>query len=281
VADYTDSKARVGAVYPVQAVDQQIWKRLEPLMTAEQLKMRHLFGIPLVSQIRDPLTNKAAVMTDDILKDYIVRAVNDAEIELGISIFPVQYDERMPFEAADFRMQGFLKTENKPISSVDRMAIITADQTNIYQVDPAWISPDHFSKGHIFLLPLSLSLAGNGSVQGSPAQGTVFMSLMAHRSYVASFWSVKLTAGFPEGQIPVIVNELIGVISAMKVLSMLATTYARVQSSSLSIDGTSQSSSGLGPAIFKVRLDELQTQRTLLVGKLRGKFSAKIFSAAF
>ncbi len=278
MADYTTSKARVGAIYPVGAIDQQAWGRVEPLITPEQLRFRQLFGIPLVSQIKDPMTGKAAVITDPMLNDYINRSVNEAELELGISIFPTQFDERMPFDMADFKSFGYLKIEHKPVASVDNMAIVNANQEEIYQVDPAWISPDHFSKGMLYLMPLTMSLS-SGYVQSAPSNGAVFLSLFANRHYVPCFWRVKVTAGFQNGCIPVVVNEYVGVIAAMKILSMLATTFARLTSTSLSIDGTSQSISTPGPQLFAVRLSELEKEREMLRGKIKSLFNAKVMTA--
>lgn len=277
MADYTNSKPRIGAVYPDGAVDQQIWKRSEPLISPEQLRMRHLFGIPLMSQIRDPLTNKAPIMTDEILKDYIMRAVNEAEFETGITIFPVQFDERHPFDRFDFASFGYLKLEHKPVISIERMAIVNANNEEIYVVDNQWISPDHLNKGNLYLMPLTLSLS-SGFVQSAPSQGAVFLSVFAGRSYVPSFWKVKGTYGFPEGCIPVVINELIGNIAAMKILSTLATTYARVTGTSLSIDAMSQSVSTPGPQLFAVRLGELEKEREMLVKKVKAMYGSKIIS---
>ena len=277
MADYINSKARIGAVYPDGAVDQQIWKRGEALITPEQLRIRHLFGIPLVSQIRDPFTNKVSVMTDDILKDYIIRAVNEAEFETGVTLFPVQFDERHPFDRFDFASFGYLKLEHKPVISIERMAIVNSNNEEIYVVDNQWISPDHLNKGMLYLMPLTLSLS-SGFIQSAPTQGAVFLSVFAGRSYVPSFWKVKGTYGFPDGCLPVIVNELIGNIAAMKILSTLATTYARTNSTSLSIDAMSQSISTPGPQLFKVRMDELAKERDMLVRKIKTNWGSKIIS---
>jgi hypothetical protein len=72
MSDYSNSKSGPGGVFPDNAVETS-WNRLEPLVSPEQVKSRHLFGIPLVSAMKDPLTGKAQVMTDDLIKDVIDR----------------------------------------------------------------------------------------------------------------------------------------------------------------------------------------------------------------
>src|SRR4051812_30795247 len=99
MAIYTDSKGlppdadgNSGQQYPETSTVTP-WGRLEPLLTPEQLKNRHLFGIPLVSRHIDPETGKPYKITNDMIKDFIGLAVNQAEVELGLDIMPVKYAE--------------------------------------------------------------------------------------------------------------------------------------------------------------------------------------------
>ena len=103
----------------------------------------------------------------------------------------------------------------------------------------------------------------------------MFLNILGQKPWVPAFWGIEYTTGFQNGQVPVIVNDLIGTIAAQRVLSMLAATYARSNSTSLSIDGMSQSISTPGPQVFKVRLDELAEQRKLLTNKVKKLFQQK------
>ena len=74
MADFTDSKKPTTALYPTQAKEAGN-QRLEPLLGPLELRNRVLFGIPLVSQMRDPRTGKPQEMTDDLLQDIIDGAI--------------------------------------------------------------------------------------------------------------------------------------------------------------------------------------------------------------
>jgi hypothetical protein len=86
-------------------------------------------------------------------------------------------------------------------------------------------------------------------------------------------FEVVYTTGFKEGAIPKTINQLIGVIAAMETLSLLATTYSRTTSSSLGIDGLSQSLSTPGQEIFKQRMEELGAKRKWLTSRLQARFN--------
>jgi hypothetical protein len=78
--------------------------------------------------------------------------------------------------------------------------------------------------------------------------------------------------------IPVPVNDLIGYYAAIEILSMLAATYARSTSQSLSIDSFSQSAGGPGPQLFAKRMEELMALRDALKKKIKTAYGQKIFS---
>ena len=78
--------------------------------------------------------------------------------------------------------------------------------------------------------------------------------------------------------VPRVINEYIGCVAAVEVLSQLALTYARANSHSLGIDGLSQSVSTPGPQIFKVRMDELEEKKKAIMKKVKAIFGFKIFS---
>src|SRR6185436_18720658 len=104
--------------------------------------------------------------------------------------------------------------------------------------------------------------------------------ILGNKPWVPAFWGMEYTTGFKDGLIPVFINDLIGTIAALRILSMLAATYAAANSSSLSIDGMSQSISTPGPQLFKLRIDELTAQRDLLVKKVKKIFNMKFVLTA-
>ncbi len=276
MADYTKSKSGPGRQFPDNAT-QSSWGRVEPLVTPEQVRNRHLFGIPLVSAMKDPLTGKPQVYTDDMIRDTIDRAVAMCETATGLDIFPVQSMEKHPFDRNEYESFGYFRLERRPVTSVEALDIVPPNGQALYSVPLEWIETGYLPKGQINLIPM-----GNSIAYGTPANvgsgGALFLNVLGNQPWVPAFWQITYTSGFPDGMLPKSVNELIGVWAAMEILSSLAATYGKSQSHSLGIDGLSQSISTPGPQIFKVRYEELEEKRKSLVKKLKTQYGLNLFS---
>lgn len=277
MADYTFSKDGIGRTGP-DNVSQSAWKRVEPLVTPTQVKNRFLFGIPLVSAMKDPLTGKPQVYTEDLIKDTVERAVAMAEQETGIDIFPNVNNEKHPFDRVEYESFGYFKLRHRPVASIEKLSITPPSGTDIYTIPQEWVETSYLHRGQVNLIPL-----GNSIAYGTPAAvgsgGALFLNVLGNQPWIPAFWLTVYTSGFPDGQLPIIVNELIGCIAAMEVLSALAATYAKSTSHSLGIDSLSQSVSTPGPQLFKTRFDDLALKRTTLVKKIRTYYALNLFSS--
>lgn len=279
MADYENSKPVIGDVFPSTAVD-SAWVRNEPLITPEKLKRKHLFGIPLVSGMKDPVTGRAERLTNDDLADYIDTAVGLAELETGLTIFPTQYKEKHAWDRQEYDSFGYFRLDQRPIASVEKITVNLSNNDDIYVVPNEWIEVGNAKFGQLNIIPLTIALtSGNPVAIPTTAGGALLLSIFQGKSqWVASFWQVLYTAGFPDGLLPKQVNDLIGTIAAMEVLSQLASTYGKSSGASLSIDGASQSVSTPGPEIFTKRMKDLQDKRTMLVGKLKNLYGLKFIA---
>lgn len=279
MADFPNSKENGTAIYPVHANETSgLIRRCEPVLTPELLVSRYLKGIPLTFPNGDTFTVPE-------LKDKIHLAINEAELLIGRNINREQFREKVAFDYALYRSFIHIKAEHGPIISLDRLAIVSSDNQNVYQIPPAWIESGNFSKQQINVIPLLAAYGwqgGNGiyGPQGDAANGggVAFLSILGGMGWVPAYWEITYTAGLSnkEGQVPVPVNELIGVLAALEILSMIAPTNI-FMSQSLSQDGISQSSSGPGPRLYQLRIEELTLKRDTLVKKLKGIFSSKFF----
>lgn len=276
MADYSDSKSGISGTYP-EHVEDTSYQRLEPLMTATLLRTRFLSGLPLVSQMKDPLTGKAFVYTDEILADLIDGAVQTAELELAIDIMPVQHKEKHPFDRNAYEADGFLKLEHKPVTSIETLSVTPANGVDLLQLPLDWVETAYMPYGQINLLPMAGNLIYGGTLPTGVGSGAMFLHFLGQRSWIPAFWQVTYTSGFIDGLVPRVINDLVGVIAAMDVLSQLGVTYARTQSHSLNIDGLGQSVSTPGGQIFQVRLQELQARREKLEKKIKAMFGRKIY----
>jgi hypothetical protein len=280
MSDYTNSKGGIGAVYPVNSIA-TAHEHLEPLIGADDLVTRHLFGVPLVSQWKDPISGKMMQMTPEMVQSIIQGAVQQAELECKIDIFPVQHREKYPFDRNLYESYGYMVLNHRPVTSVEKLSITPSNAIDVYTLPATWIETANFAKGQINIVPMGGGFVTTGTQysQSSPVGGALFMSIIGNRGWIPAYWQVEYTTGFPDGMMPRVINELIGTIAAMEILSMLAVTFARSSSHSLGIDGLSQSVSTPGPQIFKQRMDELEAKRKKLTSQIKATYGRKMFSS--
>lgn len=278
MSDYTNSKPGLGALEPVHAVATSL-DRLEPLVSPEQLRDQWLFGINMVSNTRDPITNRAQVLTDDTISQIILRAVSMVETDTGLDLFPVQRDEKHPFDRNLYDAMGYFQLEHRPASSVEKLSVTPANGIDVYVVPLDWVETAYLEKGQLNIVPLTIAFQNGGYIPTQSAGGAMFLSILGQKQWLPAFWQVRYTSGYPDGMLPRQVNELVAIYAAMEVLSMLAATFGGATSHSLGYDGISQSVSTPGPQVFTTRIQELETKRQALVGKLKARYGFKLFTS--
>lgn len=276
MSDFSQTKNYGTAIYPVHALETSgLMKRCEPFLTPEKLISRYLKGIPL------KFPNGDEFSADD-LKDQIMLAMNEAELQLGVTITREAFKQKLAFDANLYKAFIHLRSEHGPMVSLEQLAIVSADNNNIFEIPPTWIETANFSKNIINVIPL-LAAYGINQVEGAQGNGGIaFLTIMGGIQWVPAYWQIKYTAGLSnkEGQVPVPVNELIGAIAAINVLGEIGPSNIH-NSQSMSQDGISQSSSGLGPRLYEKRMDDLAMKRDTAIKKLKAIFSSRYFIGEF
>jgi hypothetical protein len=276
--DFTQSGAKTSgtAVYPVHAQQtSNLLTRCEPMLDVDRFKAQFLRGINLVFPNGDKFTNED-------LKIKLNWAMNEAELMMGVTITREAFQHKVAFDYSLYKSYIHVMSEKGPIISLESLAIVSADNNAIFNIPPTWIECTNFAKRLINVIPL-LAAYGVNQVSGAVGNaGIAFLTVMDGLSFVPAYWQINYTAGLStvEGQVPSPVNELIGCIAAISVLSEIAATF-RFNSQSQSQDGISQSSSGPGPLIYNKRILDLETKRDRLCSKLKGIFSMKFMWGSF
>jgi hypothetical protein len=264
------------AMYPVHAASTSgLLQRAEAILNPAQLKSRFLKGIPLTFPNGD-------TFTDDEFKDRIYLATNQSELLLGRPIFTELFKEKLPFDYALYKAYIHLNSTQGPIQSLEYLAIVSADGNNIFEIPPTWIETSNFSKSLINVIPL-LAAYGINQVSGAVGNaGIAFLTVMDGLNWVPAYWEIGYAAGLSntEGQVPSAVNELIGCVAAIAILSEIAPNFI-LTSQSQTQDGITQASSSLGPRIYQLRIEELTIKRDELVRKLKAIFSSRYFVSNF
>ncbi len=279
MADYTLTKPALGGVYP-PGTKQAVFSDVEPVITAEQLRRRFLFGIPLVSPYTDPVTKKPAQMSPDDLTDTIMRAVALAEVN-SFFIFPRQFSERHPWDRNLFLNMGYLKLEKRPCSSIEKLEVRPATGQTVFVVPLEWIETGYLAKGQINIVPINIATltGGQAIASGGAGNGSFFLSTMASFGVLPAYWYAEYTCGFPEAKVPRIVNEAIGQQAAILVLQQLQAARAITNSQSVSIDGMSQSTSGQAGQTYAAAIELLEKQLVATMKKIKTMFGATMFAS--
>jgi hypothetical protein len=276
--DLTNVKLQT-AVWPPPGLQETTWLRMQPLLSVEELRHLHLFGVDLSSKMPDPITGQKVVMSDGILQRHIEKAVELAETETGLTLMPATVQEQVDFDRPAFESFGWFQVSRTPVWGIEKLTIRTPQGLDVYQVPNEWITTQALHRGRINIVPLTAGFTGTpfGPIgnAASGGAGAIFLASLGGAWWIPAYWGISYLAGFPDGMLPATVNDLVGTIAAMEILSQLASTWGAVQSASIGLDGFSQSTSNPGPQIFKVRMDELKEKRAMLVGRLKTAFGKK------
>jgi len=264
--------------FPYQAKHQDNeTMRYLPLPDAKKLRETSLFGIPL----RSSLTNQE--MPDDTLNQYIQEAISQLEHDLTLYITPVTFRERHDYSRHQmFWSFGYFKTNQSPILDVSKFQLTFNNGLTGPATPPLVDIPLEF----IHIQPQE------GTIQLVPAQGVSISGLIvsvysgmgfhAFNSQALSSWPgailIEYRSGFKRDRVPAMLVSLIESMAAYKVLSIMGPLLFPNNSVSIGIDGTSQSSSSLGPAYFKQRLEDLEKLIEKQTDVARGYYQKRFLS---
>jgi hypothetical protein len=277
MADYSQSRTFQVSQYPVHATQSSgLLKRVEPFLTPELFYSRFLKGIPQIFP--------QAHFTADELKDRIMLAMSETEAQLGTTITREEFKDKLPFDWSLYKSFIHLKPRHSPIISLEDVSIVASNDEIIFTVPSMWIDMSNASIGQLNVIPL-LAAFGATNASGTPitslnqGAGVAFLAIWGASgatTQVPAYWQVVYSSGLSnkEGQVPVVVNQLIGTNAAINIISQIAQAFLYT-SQSQSQDGISQSSSLLGPRSFQLRLEELTKNRDELIRKIKGIFAKK------
>ena len=244
------------------------FKRLTVMPTAKDVKDHQMFGVPLVS----PLTKER--LSDEVIQDFIHKAVSEIEHETKLYISPVTIrQERVNYSWSDFYYSfAFLQLNCRPILEVEQLQVSIPSAFSVENLVPwpsAWIRLWR-EFGVLQLTPLS----GSGSILITQVStGVSFPIRLFNSDNYPMFWSVDYRVGFEVDQIPFIMVQLIEVVAAIKILSMLSPVIFPYNSYGLGLDSLSQSVSTPGPQWFNMRIQQLTDERNKLVESIRSQYN--------
>jgi len=269
MVDYTNSRERATASYPIDVKETTpLLKRIEPIITPKLLKSRYLKGIVGIDY------------SDGEIKDQINLAINETETLTNIPLNKIQVAERIMYDQNLYRSFVYVTLDKKPVLSIDKMAIESSDGVSVFNIPPEWLEVGNLTKlGQINIMPILNIFGASGLTTGSATNaGLLFVQAISRFRWLPAFWTVYYTTGVchEEGQLPVVMNEVVGMTAAIEILSNMQNRNI-LQSQAISQDGVSQSSSSAGPQIYQARIEQLKEKRDKLMKRLKTMYKQNIF----
>ena len=266
-------RAITSATYPIQVIgDSGNVTRCGPMVSPKDLRDTYLFGIPLTS----PLTKQS--MNDETLKVYINRAINQAELETGLTIVETVRLSRQPFDKKQLDYFWYMEIPFRPITAINDWSVVSSDNQILYTVPPPLIETENAHLGQLSIgfstSPVSSPFLVDGQMSNN---AYVLLQNLAVYNF-PGYWSTQVVCGFKLDSIPSPINQLISVIAAIDILNIL--TSLRINTSSgLSIDGLGQNTSTLGPNWLLARIESLTEKKNLLVEQIRSYYYNQIMAS--
>lgn len=213
--------------------DNRIMNRVEPLISVKQLRERFLFGIDVTDGEGNPLP-------DEVFQSYLDTAISLLEHDLDIAITPRTYAgdcaELKDYRSNDYIEWGYFQLNNIPIIEVKQIRAHYQGQ-DILKYPPEWYRIQKHD-GIVRLIPNT-----TGSAQFMADASTSYLpELFRNQGVVPLLWEIDYTAGFKNGEVPIILNTAIGVLAAVVALINLSDLVlgAGIASQSIGLDGLSQ-----------------------------------------
>lgn len=228
------------------------FQRFMPLPTAEKLKARALFGIPLRSQLTGD------TISDETLKYYIDAAVSELEHELDLYITPVQFHEKHDYSKHEFNWSyNYTKLQHGNVLQVQKVELSFTNNPSQGLVEfPLEMVHVMHQEGVLQLVPATgVGLTGYAI---STMAGAQFWALSGGLTNFPGAMRISYTSGFEEGKIPAAVVELIENMAAYKILTFIGPLLFPHTSIGISIDGTSQSVGTPGPQFLAQRIKDMK-----------------------
>lgn len=303
-SNFTKAKKPVSGVYPEKAVDAtgQI-DRYEPLIDGKTLKERYFFGVPMIS----PITGEK--ITNKMLNDVIKRGMNMFELESQLDVMPVIRRHRLAFDPNLYYQNIFIEIPNKPVRKVMRLAICSANYTDIntiesqagaeglpggssqnslrypsggeiYEIPKEWIEMGNASRGYINVNPISPAFTAIGTATAVPAAGATILQFIGQQGWVPAYWTVEILHGMQseDGTVPVILNEAVGAKAAMLLIDNLLPLFRNV-SQSMGADGLSQSVNDNMLQLLQTKRDLAEKEYIKIIQRLKALYGNKLFSS--
>jgi len=237
--------------FPPNTISDSGFTRLEPLITVQQLKERYLFGIPLTD-------TKGNTLPDTTIQHQINAALSSAEHVLDIVIAPATIKERYDYRALDYTHFNFIQLKKRPVQEITLLKAKFPNNKDLVSYPKEWYVLEK-EAAQIQLSPVEGTFSGLIVTQG----GSYVPLIYGTQSYWPHLFEIEYIAGFCADQIPIMINEIIGLQAALKVFEILADVVhgPGLTGESVGLDGASVNKSLSASSIYSVYSARIESYR--------------------
>jgi len=209
------------------------------VISVDELKSFYLFGLDLTD-------DEGTEYPTELYEHFIRSAVSAVEHKLDIPIIPRTIpDERHDFIRDDYENFVWLELDVFPVINVETVKMVMPGEQLITEFDQEWFQLQKES-GQLQLVPGT----GTANLILLGTSGAYLPFIYGTRKMIPNVFRIKYTAGFPSGEVPAVIKDLVAKVACFGPLNIAGDLVvgAGIATTSLSIDGLSQSISSTSSA---------------------------------
>lgn len=245
----------MGTKFPFASDGDAGMVRTESIVTPDDIKDRYLFGIDLTDEQDNELPEK-------VIQHHINAAVSMLELQLDIIIkeTPIK-GERYDYRQVDYTEFNFIQLKKRPVSTVTKLAAKFPNDRELINYPKEWFTIEHES-GQLQLVPVEGTFSGLIVTQG----GSYTPFLFGTRNHWPHMFEIDYIAGFCDGHVPIVLNDIIGMMAAISVFEILGDIVlgAGVSSESTSLDAASTTKTLTASAMYSAYSARIESYRKKL-----------------
>lgn len=252
---------------PFNAISQAPFTGAESLLTVQDLKNRFLVG--LLDDNNNLIDYRGKAIPEATIQYHLNASLSYLELKLDLIILPRKFAEEYDYRSVDYTAFNFIQLKKRPLLDVEVIKAQFPNSQTLVEYPKAWYVQEK-EASQVQLSPVEGTFSGLIVTQG----GSYVPLLYGVRDHWPHLFHITYTAGFCSDQIPIIINDMIGMQASIRIFEILGDVLfgpGKV-SESVSLDGASVSSALANSqkyALFSGRITSYKEQMTDYIDTVR------------
>jgi hypothetical protein len=211
------------------------------VISPQELRRNYLYGITMNS----PFANKINLnFSDDDIEFHIRAAQREIENYLALKLKRQIVTETLQFDNDNWRHWGYIPTTFQVVYPLRLEGFLNTTKTATYPME--WLSSKQDSTDGLYFRQIYMVASGN---TGAVTNSVIFAGLLPNLGYmnagkIPNYWTPSYVTGFADNKVPYDILQSVGEMATISLLLIAGANifgFPGLQSTSLSIDGLSQS----------------------------------------